>query len=136
MKRIPYGEMDGVTIERYCRPIPYFSGVFPRNLVPKRKRGVKFMCFVYNLDDGRSSGTHWTAFVYYDGKCLFFDSFGGLKPTQELIRRFGANILYNERKFQRFNTSSCGRWSIKFLWHIYLRYYKKQRKIDNKVYDF
>ena len=135
-KKIPYGELNGVTIEKFCRQIPYFVGVFPRNLVPRRARGQKFMCFAYNLDSDHSPGSHWTAFVYYNRKCVFFDSFGALKPTQELVKYFGPNILYNEKKFQRYNTNSCGRWIIKFLMHIYKTYYKKNRKIDNKVFQF
>ena len=136
MRNIPYGELDGLTIEKYCKNIPFFDGVFPRNKVPRRERGRKFMCFVYNLDSDRSPGTHWTAFVYYKGKCVFFDSFGGLKPTKELIKNFGSNIMYNEKKFQKYNTKSCGRWCIKFLFHIYNCYYKKRKNIDKNVFKF
>jgi hypothetical protein len=129
--------MNSFEITEICRIIPYFIGVFARNEVPKIRKNVRFACFVYNLDDKNSQGTHWVCFLKYRQKYVYFDSFGSLPPTKEIVKRYGKNIIYNKKKFQRYNTSTCGKWVIRFLFHIYKRYFLRGKKrLDNKIFIF
>ena len=62
--------------------IEKFRGCFMRDEIISLKYN-RDECFVMNTDDGRSSGTHWTAVNVTDGKTFYFDSYG-LEPTMEI----------------------------------------------------
>ena len=95
--------------------IPNFRGVFMRDSLPKNGPHVR-ECAVVNLDDYQGSGTHWTAYKKQKDKTLYFDSFGNLRPPQELMHYLrNTSIQYNYSKYQNFNTIICGHLCLKFL---------------------
>lgn len=76
----------------------------------KRESGV------VNLDDNSGIGTHWVAYNKNKNNVQYFDSFGNLRPPQEIVRYLhGNNIYYNHKCLQRFNTFNCGHLCLKFL---------------------
>lgn len=74
-------------------------------------------CAIINLDDKDGRGTHWVAYVKRAKKVHYFDSFGDLRPPQELIDYFGkgTKVFYNNQRLQNYNTFVCGHLSLKFL---------------------
>lgn len=71
---------------------------------------------IVNLDNYKSNGTHWVAYVKINNYCEYFDSFGDLKPPNELVKYLGkCNIYYNYVQYQTFDSVNCGHLCIKFL---------------------
>lgn len=70
---------------------------------------------IVNLDSSTGPGSHWVA--YYKNKLdvTYFDSFGNLKPPQEIVSYLGDNIKYNYNNFQAYNTIICGHLCLNFL---------------------
>jgi len=63
--------------------VSYFRDVFMRtdNALPisdarRNESGI------VNLDDARSTGTHWVAYAKRDNHVIYFDSFGNLRPPK------------------------------------------------------
>lgn len=77
-------------------------------------------CAVINLDKSSGSGTHWVAYYKFRKRIYYFDSYGNLKPPQELIQYFGKDniIFYNYIQYQTYNTVICGHLCIQFLYDI------------------
>lgn len=101
---------------RYGREyIPYFRGVYMRDTLPKNP--LKRECAVVNLDSIRGFGTHWVAYYKNNNIVRYFDSFGNLKPTKELLDYLGSNVklFYNHKRYQNFNTVNCGHLCLEFL---------------------
>jgi len=64
--------------------IPYFRGVFMRDALPisgacRNENGI------VNLDDVVDPGTHWVAYAKRNNRVTYFDSFGNLRPPEELV---------------------------------------------------
>ena len=89
-----------------------------RNNLPKNGPYKKESAII-NLDDKHSIGTHWVCYNKIINKINYFDSFGNLKPPQELVQYFGSGskIYYNHERFQRFNTFNCGHLCLNFLYN-------------------
>lgn len=86
-----------------------------RNSLPKTKP-KSHECAIVNLDDYSGPGTHWVSFQKDNNNCIYFDSFGNLRPPTELINYLGnIKIEYNYQKYQNFNTIICGHLCLKFL---------------------
>lgn len=88
-----------------------------RNTLPKRPNNIE--CGIVNLDSNDGKGTHWVA--YYKNKSYkeYFDSFGNLPPPKEIVKYLGAaNLRYNYKKHQHFNTYNCGHLCLKFLYSM------------------
>jgi hypothetical protein len=96
--------------------IPYFRGVFMRDMLPNKVR--KNECAVVNLDSFKQKGSHWVSFIKRGNLVDYYDSFGNLKPPQELVDYLGrnVNIVYNRERFQKFNSINCGHLCIRFLY--------------------
>ena len=52
-----------------------------------------------------------------NNKALYFDSFGNLRPTSDLVKYLGAGsfIKYNYDRYQEYNIFECGHLCLKFL---------------------
>lgn len=89
---------------------------------------LKKECAVVNLDNSDGPGTHWVAYFKINSNVYYFDSFGNLRPPQELIMYLGSKsiIFYNYTKYQHYDTVICGHLCIEFLYHI-------QNKIENQI---
>lgn len=94
--------------------IPFFRGVYSKNNIPSKP--YLFESAIVNLDNG--SGSHWIAYIKLISTIYYFDSFGNLRPTKELIKYFGsrAKLLYNYDRFQDWNSENCGQLCLRFLW--------------------
>jgi hypothetical protein len=75
-------------------------------------------CAIVNLDLNKNRGTHWVAYVKFGNTVNYFDSFGDLKPPQELVRYFGGkiNMLYNNNQYQNYDQYNCGHLCLEFLY--------------------
>lgn len=92
-----------------------------RNNLPKKP--LKHECAVINLDFMEGSGTHWVAYYKTNNTVYYFDSFGNLRPPEELVKYFGGSeskvrILYNFKQFQNYDTVICGHLCLKFLCNL------------------
>lgn len=87
-----------------------------RDTLPKRPRARESA--VINLDNSNGPGTHYVAYVKRGDLVWYYDSFGDLPPPRELVNYFGnsAIIVYNKTREQNFNTHTCGRLCLKFLY--------------------
>lgn len=117
---LPKHALSNYEILNYIKQlqIPHFRGVFMRDKLPKT---IKYKeCGIVNLDSSAHKGTHWVAYKKHGNTVNYFDSFGQLKPSQELVRYFGSNvkILYNKDRYQKFNTYNCGHLCIEFLYNV------------------
>lgn len=100
--------------------IPNFRGVYMRDSLPTKKPW-KNECMVLNDDSLHNSGGHWCCYVKINVNVFYFDSFGRLPPTKELVEYLGntCNIHYNYKRYQPFNTNICGHLCLRFLHEFY-----------------
>lgn len=96
--------------------IPHFRGIYMRNAMPC-SGPWKYESAVVNLDDQSGPGTHWVAYKKKNHEIIYFDSFGNLRPPQELINYFGDGsvVKYNHKNYQNYDTVICGHLCLKFL---------------------
>ena len=59
-------------IQKYDQNEPNFNSIYSRNKLPKTKDGAH----VINLDEYKSTGTHWKVFYVNGDDVTYFDSFG------------------------------------------------------------
>lgn len=86
-----------------------------RNALPRKplysEKGI------VNLDDQRGPGTHWVAYKKRGKTVYYYDSFGDLRPPNELVNYFkGCEIFYNYNREQAYDTYVCGHLCLKFLY--------------------
>ena len=86
-------------------------------------------CFIMNIDQSNSSGTHWVAVNIVEGTTYYFDSFG-LPPTEEIKRYCKEPRFYNSFVFQKPNEVICGHLCLYFLYSM-----RKCNKDFNTVLD-
>lgn len=72
-------------------------------------------CGILNLDSSKNQGSHWVAYAKFKNYIEYFDSYGNLKPPQELIKYVGKNIKYNYDNIQKTHPYNCGHLCLKFL---------------------
>jgi hypothetical protein len=88
-----------------------------RNELPDRIR--KNESAVVNLDDTSGPGTHWVAYKKRGSQVSYFDSYGDLRPPNELEEYLcatpGTTITYNTRRYQREGDENCGHLALEFL---------------------
>lgn len=73
---------------------------------------------IVNLDAAEGQGTHWVAYWKDEDRVVYFDSYGNLKPPQELVTYFNSagdvSIAYNYSRRQ-FKSYNCGHLCLEFL---------------------
>jgi len=84
-----------------------------RDLLPEAPKSRE--CGIVNLDNSRSSGTHWVAYNKNKNNIHYFDSFGNLQPPREVVKYLGHRIQYNYDRVQDFDTYNCGHLCLAFL---------------------
>lgn len=86
-----------------------------RDTLPPKPNVIE--CAVVNLDSIEGVGTHWVAYYKNLADVQYFDSFGNLKPPQELIRYLkNCSISYNHNHQQTYEERNCGHLCLKFLY--------------------
>lgn len=119
--KLPNRALTNIDILKFSSSIPYFRGVFMKDQLPKKPKRIE--CGVVNLDDSRNEGTHWVAYVKVNNHCEYFDSFGNLKPPNELVKYFQkCEIFYNYLRYQKFNTFHCGQLCLEYLYNFWNKY--------------
>lgn len=115
--------MDALALTRFAlcdyKIRPTFGGVFARDTLPWNIGSYR--SFIVNTDPAHKKGQHWQT-LYFDekGKCYFFCSYG-LKPTlniESFAKRNSDFIEWNPHQFQLATTSTCGLFSLYFLYNI------------------
>lgn len=96
--------------------IPHFRGVYMRNDLPN-DGPRKYESAIVNLDDSDGPGTHWVAYKKNNEEVIYFDSYGNLRPPQDLVDYFGVGsiVKYNHKNYQEYDTVICGHLCLKFL---------------------
>ena len=124
----PLSNFDIICICKKLK-IGNFKGCFMRdeisNLGVASDASSNDECFVMNLDDSNSSGTHWiavnmasaTGISDVNGTTYYFDSFG-LPPTEEIKRFCKEPRFYNSFVFQKSNKVICGHMCLYFLYRM------------------
>ena len=64
---MPLHPLTNFEIQKYYQNEPTFNGVYSRNNLPK----IKDRAYVINLDENKSTGTHWIA-LYVNGISVIF----------------------------------------------------------------
>ena len=78
---------------------------------------------IINLDNAKGSGTHWVAYAKRGNRAIYFDSFGNLRPPNELIRYLNVSkINYNHTSYQTYTQS--GQLCLQFLRTVDAREFK------------
>ena len=125
--------LSNFDIIRICKKLKIcnFKGCFMRDEICNLDAvSSNDECFVMNLDDSNSSGTHWIAVNIADasdtsgvsGTTYYFDSFG-LPPTKEIKGYCKEPRFYNSFVFQKPNEVICGHMCLYFLYRM--RYCKQ-----------
>lgn len=87
-----------------------------RNELPVKVH--KYETGILNLDTGK--GSHWTGFIKHNKQCLYYDSFGNLRPPKELVSYLNSSgpcyIRYNYQQQQKFTDINCGHLVLRFLY--------------------
>lgn len=111
--------MNSLDILQTLTQIPpqHAIGVWPSDLIPKK--WGKPAAFVFNSDNSKKPGTHWTA-TYLDVKShgYYFDSYGMPPFVPDHIDRLRENcktIRFNNKQLQSESSTVCGQFCIMFL---------------------
>jgi hypothetical protein len=77
-------------------------------------------CYIINLQNHDEGGSHWTAFIKDRNDIYYYDSFGVVPPQNlyDIFKIDSHNIYYNTSDDQYFDSTSCGWWSISFLYYM------------------
>jgi hypothetical protein len=98
---------------------------------------LKQGCYIINLQNHDENGSHWTAFIKDKNDIYYYDSFG-VVPPQNLYDIFvidSTALYYNTSDDQNFDSTSCGWWSISFLYYMTNSkgpMLDRMKKFDNK----
>ena len=89
---MPPHPLTNFEIQMYHQNKPKFNGVYSRNSLPKVNDGA----YVINLDEYKSTGTHWIALYVNGSNVICFDSFGVEHIPKEIKIFLGnKNIIAN-----------------------------------------
>ena len=104
-------------IQKYYQNQLNFNGVYIRNNLPKIKNGI----YIIKLDEYKSIGTHWIAYVN-GSNVTYFDSFGVEHIPKEIKKSIGnKNITTNIYRIQRYNAVMSGYFCIGFIYFMLKR---------------
>lgn len=100
--------------------IPYFRGIFMRDTLPNKIR--KRESGIVNLDTNDGDGTHWIAYIKKNKEIVYFDSYGNLRPPDEMRKYFLSDgslnkIKYNYDSVQNYDSYVCGHLCLLFLYN-------------------
>ena len=89
--------------------------------------------YVMNLQDSHEGGSHWVAFIKNKSNIFYHDSYAVIMPQNQydLFKSNQNNIYYNTLQKQSIETTSCGWWSIYFLYYMYYSKGTLQKRFIN-----
>lgn len=98
------------------------EGVFAIDKIPNKNKYKK--CFIINSDPSFLPGQHWIAiFLPSNGLPEFFDSFGKSPSSYSesllnfLLDQNSKGFIYNYKKIQSSESSTCGLFCLYFLYY-------------------
>ena len=113
--------LSNFDIEKICKF--YKLPLIAITMKDELPRIVKNGCYVINMQSStQGNGTHWVALFIYKTNAFYFDSFGGLPPTEIMKfvkKRKECHLYYNNWIIQNLKSSHCGWYSISFLKYMY-----------------
>lgn len=91
-----------------------------RDTLPQKIK--KYESGIVNLDTNNGDGTHWIAYTKKHKEVVYFDSYGNLRPPEELTKYFLSDgstnkIKYNYDSLQTYNSYVCGHLCLIFLYN-------------------
>lgn len=99
---------------------------------------TKICCFVINIGNHFTGGTHWTC-LYINGKhAVYYDSFGENMPQEVIVFLRKHNIKYIESmvQTQEINDTSCGYYCLAFLKYMNGKQANQYNlNVYNKIYE-
>jgi hypothetical protein len=102
--------MNTQQITKLLEGLSGFRGVFASDKIPPLVPSSRVQGLVANLDPSWKPGSHWVALFWCKPNTLeYFDSYG-LPPLIPLTKSW--KILYNKRRFQKFNSRVCGHYCV------------------------
>ena len=97
---LPY-PLANFEIQKYYQNEPKFNGDYSRNNLPKIKDGA----YVINLDEHKSTRSHWIALYVNDNSVTYFDSFGVENIAKEIRKFIGyKNVKTNIYRIQAYHS--------------------------------
>lgn len=112
----------GVELEKLAKSLKLpLKGIVFRNQLYLHEPTKFPTCYIINLDDVLSSGTHWTCLYLTNKTAYYFDSFGVIYPqsVEFICKKLNIpKIYYNEVELQNITEGFCGQWVIAFLYHM------------------
>lgn len=86
-----------------------------RDTLPDRAKHTE--CGIINLDSVFNVGTHWTAYMKWGDKAIYFDSYGSANPPLELVKYLNVqHLMYTTDSIQDFQDPPiCGHLCVEFL---------------------
>lgn len=129
--------MDETLINQIAKSIPHltkqFLGVFPKNQYPKVNNVKLPVCFIINKDKYLEPGSHWVSvFVPKHDEIYYFDSFGIPPQTDPYVMKIlkwfnKKTVEYSTVQIQPHDSSTCGLYSIYFLYLLSLQKYSLEQ---------
>ena len=89
--------------------------------------------YIMNLQNNDENGSHWVAFIKNKSNIFYHDSYAVIMPQNQydLFKSEQNNIYYNTLQKQSLDTTSCGWWSIYFLYYMYYSKGTLQKRFIN-----
>ena len=109
---MPSHPLTKFEMQKYYQIKPKFNGVYSRNNLPKTKDEA----YVINLDEFRSTETHWIALYLNANNIVYFESFGVEHIPKENKKFIGTkNVISNIYRIQTYDSVICGYFCIGFI---------------------
>ena len=116
--------------------VPYFRGVFMRDMLPNKKYSVE--CAIMNFNKSNEIGSHWVCFVRNRNVRIYFDSFGQITPlelqkylkSQSEFKKGKSVIQRNTDIVQSSNTHVCGHLCLVVLTSLMREHLSYQEVLD------
>ena len=121
-----------------------FKGTFPADRVLVENKN-SCQAFIVNIDTYDKSGSHWTALLIEDGKCLFFDPLGLECVNIDLLNQLKAlgfiSYTFNRKQIQPIKNNNCGYYCIAFIVYMlkeknftsFLSYFDENSDANNEI---
>ena len=107
---MPPHPLRNFEIQKYYQNEPRFNGVYSRDNLPEKIRGV---AYIINYDEYADIGTRWIALFCNRSEVVYFDSFVVEHVTEETKEFIGnKNLTANIFRVQTNNSVMCGYFCI------------------------
>lgn len=96
-----------------------FSGVYSADTLPHKRHA--FSKYIVNLDSRNKKGSHWISVFFKNDIAYYFDSYGyppSVKSILDFLNRNSRKIYFNRVCYQDDFTTTCGYFSLYFLYRM------------------